>query len=306
MSFNTPKGWDQYYSSVVSKVRLLIKQGIWEEIDELNLNRWLSNFTCDRSKYISACMLDALIYRSKKMCHSMMRKILNEIVPNYCREVGIGQIDSITHWKDIISKGEQLVRFTPVSISDGKVKSSGVVVREFIEANDIPQRCIQQTENIGRAIENGTRLIVFLDDFAGSGYQFNKFIQQKELSAYSDKVKFLYIPLAAHPDGILRIEKKYTFIKVLPVEILSAENNFFYECSKGYFRGDDTNTVNDAKEFYADYCSKKFDNKKYLFGLSSQCLTYSFFFSCPNNNLKALYHEQGMDWKRLLFRGRNV
>jgi hypothetical protein len=305
MSFNTPNGWEQYYSSVVSKTRLLMNQGIWEEMDELSLNRWLSNFTCDKSKYLAACMLDALIYRSRKMCHSMMRKILNEMVPNHCRENDIAQFDSITVWQDLISKGEQLVRFVPVSISDGKVKSSSVVVREFIEANDIPQRCVQQTENLDAVIANGTQLLVFLDDFAGSGHQFNKFIKQKNLHIYSDKVKFLYIPLVAHADAIRRIENKYPYIKVSPVETLTDKHEFFYQCSDGYFRGDQTNTIDEARSFYMSYCSNIFNNTKYLFGMSSQCLTYSFFLSCPNNNLKALYHDQGAEWKRLLFRGRS-
>lgn len=56
MTFKAPQGWEQYYNSVVSKTRLLIRNGIWEEIDELNLNRWLRNFTTDESKYLSACM----------------------------------------------------------------------------------------------------------------------------------------------------------------------------------------------------------------------------------------------------------
>ncbi|WDE12034.1 hypothetical protein [Thalassomonas haliotis] len=305
MSFKAPTGWDQYHKSVISKTRLLIKLGVWEEIDELSLNRWLTNFKTDESKYLAACMLDALTYRSKKMCHSMMRKILGETVPNYCRSIGIENFEKISEWQNLIKSGNSLVRFTPVSISDGKVKSSSVIVRHFIEANDIPQRCVQQTENLERAIKNGTQLIVFLDDFAGTGLQFNKFIKQKELEKFTDRVNFLYTPLAAHTAAIKRIESKHPSIKVLPVEILDEQHEFFHECKDGFFRGDQTNTVQDAKKYYENYCSKAFDNDKDLFGLENQCLTYSFFLSCPNNNLKALYHEQPQGWKRLLFRGRN-
>jgi hypothetical protein len=305
MSFNTPPGWEQYYNSVVTKTRLLITQGIWDNIDELDLNRWLTNFTCNESMYLSACILDALTYRSKKMCHSMMRKLLNETVPYYCRELGISNFDSIINWQSLISNGDQLVRFVPVSISDGKIKSSSVVAREFIEATNIPQRCVQQVENIEVAIKNGTKLIVFLDDFAGSGHQFNKFIKQKEIIKFSGAVHLLYCPLAAHQDSIKRIENKKPFVKVSPVETLLDTHNFFYECSEGYFRGDKVNTVNEAKEFYDEYCSNIFNNRKYLYGMSSQCLTYSFFLSCPNNNLKALYHDQDDEWKRLLFRGKS-
>ena len=305
MSFKAPVGWSQYYKSVISKTRLLIRQGIWEEIDELSLNRWLTNFKTDESKYLSACMLDALTYRSQKMCHAMMRKVLSETIPNHCRHIGIENFETISQWKNLIQDGNQLVRFIPVSISDGRVKSSSVVVRHFIEANDIPQRCVQQTENIERAIDNGTQLIVFLDDFAGSGHQFNKFIKQKNLSQFGNRVNFLYTPLAAHKTAIERIESKYPSIKVLPVDVLDEQHEFFNECHEGFFRGDQKNTVQDAKQYYEDYCSKIFDNTKYLYGMSSQCITYSFFLSCPNNNLKALYHEQAPEWKRLLFRGRN-
>lgn len=305
MSFKPPKGWEQYYKSVEKKTRQLMVSGIWDELEELDLNRWLTNFSCDESKYLAACMLDALSYRSRKMCQSMMRNILIEKIPRFCRINSIGEVGSILDWKDSFSRGEPLVRFVPVSISDGKVKSSSVVVREFIEANNIPQRCVQQPENIKKAISNGTRLIVFLDDFCGSGYQFNKFIKQKDIESLSKDVRFIYCPLAAHVDGISRIETKYPFIKVVPVEILTKTNEFFYTCDRGYFRGDMTNSLEDAKDFYKSYCGERFENSKYLMGMSSQSLTYSFFFSCPNNNLKALYHEQGKEWKRLLFRGKS-
>lgn len=302
--FKAPVGWESYANSVLSKTRLIINQGIWDDIDELTLNRWISNFTTPESKYLSACMLDALSYRSKDMCRSMMRKIIMDIIPNYCREIGISNFSSIVDWLQKINSGDALVRFVPVSISDGKVKSSAVVAREFIQANDLPQRLIQQPENIQRAIDHGTKLIVFLDDFAGSGFQFLKFIQQQNMEKFRDSVNFIYVPLAGHTDAVERIHRKCGYIKIVPIEPLSKYQNFFYECKNGFFRGDKTNSVEAAKNYYETYCGEKFDNSKYLFGMSTQCLTYSFFFSCPNNNLKALYHEQGSDWKRLIFRSR--
>ena len=303
--FKTPMGWEDYSNSILSKTRLLISQGIWDDIDELTLNRWLSNFTTPESKYLSSCMLDALTYRSKQMCHSMMRKIIMDIIPNFCREIGINNFNSIKDWMQKVNSGDALVRFVPVSISDGKVKSSAVVAREFIQANDLPQRIVQQPENIQRAIDNGTKLIVFLDDFAGSGFQFMKFIKQQNLEVYKEHVNFIYTPLAGHIDAIKRIHEKCDFIKIVPIEILGENQNFFYKCKEGFFRGDKTNTVESAKKYYENYCGEKFNNSKYLFGMNAQCLTYSFFFSCPNNNLKALYHEQGSDWRRLVFRGRS-
>lgn len=303
-SFRAPMGWESFSNSVVEKTRMLISLGVWEEIDELDLGRWLQNFKSDEEKYLAACILDAFTYRSKKMCHSMMRNILMDLVPNYCRKIGIANFDNIQQWRDRIDAGDNLVRFVPVNISDGRVKSANVVAREFIEANDIPQRFVQQPNAIDRAIENGTNLIVFIDDFAGSGFQFLKFLKQNPINKYLESTNFLYAPLCAHVDAIKRIEAEIPEIRVIPIEILDSSHSFFYECEDGYFRGDGINSVADAKLFY----SSLFDNSantKYLFGMSNQSLTYSFCFSTPNNNIKALYHEEPGIWKRLVFRGRN-
>ncbi len=303
--FVAPPSWDAYASTVIDKSRLLISLGIWDDIDELQLNRWLHNFKTPEAKYISACILDAFTYRSKKMSHSMLRNILMDIVPDYCREIEVENFDSISAWVEKINDADNLVRFVPVNISDGKVKSSAVVAREFIEANDVAQRFVQQPENIQRAIDAGTKLIVFLDDFTGSGFQFIKFLKQQDIEQYKDHVSFIYVPMVAHDDAIKRIEKAYAYMKVRPVDLLKKENSFFFECKDGFFRGDKKNTVKSAKDFYASLFSESKLATKYLFGMSYQCLTYSFFFSTPNNNLKALYHEEEGVWRRLVFRGKS-
>lgn len=302
--FVTPDGWESYTNSVVEKTRLLISLGIWDDIDELDLNRWLQNFQTDASRYLGACILDAFTYRSKKMCHSMMRNILMDLVPNFCKRKSIVEIESIQHWKRMIDEGNQIVRFVPVNISDGKIKSSAVVAREFIQANDIPQRFIQQSNVIDRTIENGTKLIVFIDDFAGSGFQFLKFLRQNPIDQFKENVHFLYAPLCAHRDAIIRIEKEAPMVRVIPIDTLTDQHSFFYACDEGYFRGDKTNTPEQAMLFYEQLFADA-KNRKYLFGMNNQSLTYSFFFSTPNNNIKALYHDEANVWKRLTFRGKN-
>ncbi|MBQ0832839.1 hypothetical protein [Marinobacter sp.] len=302
--FRAPEGWEGYVNSVIEKTSLLISLGIWEGIDELNLNRWLQNFQTDREKYLGACMLDAFTYRSPKMCHSMMRNILMDLVPNYCKRNSIIDIQSIQHWRNLVDSGVQAVRFVPVNINDGKIKSSAVVAREFIHANDIPQHFIQQPSVLGRAIDNGTKLVVFIDDFAGSGFQFLKFLRQNPIDNYQDKAKFLYAPLCAHQDAIDRIEKETGQVRVIPIDTLTDQHNFFYSCEEGFFRGDKTNSPENARSFYEELFTQC-SNKKYLFGMNNQSLTYSFFFSTPNNNIKALYHNELNVWKRLIFRGKS-
>lgn len=303
--FKVPHGGEAFTGSVIDKTRLLISQGIWEGIEELNFDRWLRNFKTPEEKYFAACLLNAFTFRSRKMCHSMMRNILMDVTPNHCRKLGINNFSSIEEWSESLADGNQLVRFVPVNISDGRVKSSSVVVREFIEANDIQQRFIQQPENISRAIKSGAQLIVFLDDIAGSGYQFLKFCKQQSLFELQDQVSFIYIPLAGHVDAIKRIESTLPFISVKPIDLITNEDNFFHPCPDGFFRGDQTNKIQDAKVFYDSIFMPNDRALKYRYGMNNQSLTYSFFFSTPNNNLKAIYHEEDGEWRRLVFRGRS-
>ncbi len=305
INFQVPPGGEAFTGSVIDKTRLLISQGIWEGIEELKFDRWLRNFNTPEEQYFAACLLNAFTFRSRKMCHSMMRNILMDVTPNHCRKLEINNFESIQEWSDSLNTGNQLVRFVPVNISDGRVKSSAVVVREFIEANDIQGRFIQQPEHIARAIENGTKLIVFLDDIAGSGAQFLKFFQQQSIINLKDAASFIYIPLAGHTDAIKRIESTHPFISVKPIDLITEKDNFFHPCKDGFFRGDQTNTVQDAKDFYDSIFMPNDKALKYRYGMNNQSLTYSFFFSTPNNNLKAMYHEEEGKWKRLVFRGRS-
>lgn len=300
--FKAPEDWQSYSNSIIEKTRLLIRLQIWDEVEELNLDSWLKNFTDKEGIYFAACILDAFIYRSKKMCHSMLRNILNDLVPNYCREIKIANFDSLKQWKELFLQADNLVRFVPANISDGKVKSSTIVAREFLHANDIHSYIVQQPENIQRVIDNGTKLIVFIDDIAGSGRQFKTFCKQIDIEQYKGKVHFLYAPLVAHPDAITAIEKEYNFLKVRPIDTLNESHNFFHACENGFFRGDGTNTVEGAKKFYDSiFPSDSKSTRKYMYGMNSHCLTYSFHFSTPNNNIKALYHN-GPSWNRLIFR----
>lgn len=178
------------------------------------------------------------------------------------------------------------------------------MAREFIQANDIPQRFIQQANVLERAIASGTKLVVFIDDFSGSGFQFLKFLRQNPIDQFKGQANFLYAPLCAHQDAIDRIEKETPQVRVIPIDILTKQHNFFYECENGFFRGDKTNSSESAKIFYEELLQQT-TNKKYLFGMNNQSLTYSFFFSTPNNNIKALYHDEPNSWKRLTFRGKS-
>lgn len=305
LTFEAPPGWEDYVSNILHKTRLLIKLRIWDNITELQLNLWLQNFgESPEGKYFAACLLDSFNYRSKEMCYSMMRNVLMDIVPNYCRRVNINNFDTILQWKKKLIACDPLVRFIPVEVNDGRVKSSSVIGRDFIESNDLNDRFLKKTNKcFDEYISNGTKIFVFIDDFSGTGKQFVKCIQQMEIARFKDDVQFLFSPLAAHVNAIESIQNKYEYLKVLPVEVLNKNHEFFYECENGFFRGDGHNSVAQAKKFYEEIFSICGNNRDlYGYGENPLSLTYSFYKSTPNNNIKALYHNEVPAWNRLAFR----
>lgn len=239
------------------------------------------------------------------MCDSMMRNILMDIVPAYCRELGINNFKTLEEWKEKLKNGDPLVRFIPVEADDGRVKSSSVVARNFIESNELKGRFFKSTnDGFDRYLQEGTKLFVFVDDFSGTGEQFSKFINSISIGEYKGKVNFLYSPLAAHVGAINKIHEEYDFVEVRPVDILDKNHEFFYECENGFFRGDNHNTVESAKNFYKEKFSVCSDSSiPFGYGADPLSLTYAFFFSTPNNNIKALYYNEEGVWNRLTFRG---
>src|SRR5437762_1444267 len=64
MAFKAPSSSDRYASSVLSRVNDLVDHGIWD-IDKSRIAGWTSQFRSTEEIYLSACMLDSLIYRTR-------------------------------------------------------------------------------------------------------------------------------------------------------------------------------------------------------------------------------------------------
>lgn len=301
--FEAPLNWDIYYDDVVSKCESYVEYGYWDDVELYQLRAWLSNFESDEEKYLSACILDGLVYRSKQMVKSSFRTIASSIIPKFLDEQKIDYDDSLDDWLTTLKSGRDTpIRFVAIENVDNRTgKSGSVIIREFIETLDLAGHLTMKPEAVGR-IPAYVKAIVLIDDFAGTGNQFCEFFKNNLADKELNK-KILYVPLAAHKDAVDYIKRSYPSIEVCPVELLTDDDSFFTPIN-GYFRGDNKNSVDDAKNFYLDLCERSpLKGSSFLLGKGDLCLTFGFHLSTPNNNLKIIYHNsETPSWNRLLYR----
>ncbi|SEH64724.1 hypothetical protein SAMN05660691_00613 [Rheinheimera pacifica] len=304
--FEAPTDWESYYDDITNKCEFYIKSGYWEDIDKYQLKSWLENFKTDEEKYFSVCILDSLVFRTKRMIDASINEIASSKIPKFLYEIGHPLNQCIESWLTSLSTGQNVpVRFISIESVDKKTGKSGpVVIRQLKQTLDLAGHLslkIDQIPNMPATV----KAIVIVDDFSGTGEQFVGFYQKQLKNILPDGVKVLFIPLAAHVEALAHIQQQLPEVKVSPVELLTLEDSFFYPIN-GYFRGDKTNTVDSAIAFYKKLCSNKgFGKENYLFGKGEQGLCFAFYLSTPNNNLKILYHRKnGLEWDNLLYRNK--
>lgn len=305
--FEAPQGWEDYYEKVISKCNAYVKSGYWEEIDIHALRGWLGNFKSPSDKYFSACMLDALVYRSRKMVDSSLKHISSSIIPNFFSNAGIQlNEENLAKWCLSLQTGKDVpFRFVAIEGVDNKSgKSGSIVVRQIKESLDLAGHLTPLVENLHKAPEN-VKAIVFIDDFSGTGEQFIEYYNMKVKLHLKDHIPILYAPLAAHENAIIKIEDTLENVSVRPAEIITEKDSFFSPIANS-FRGDKQNSISSAKAHYLKICRENgFEKDDFLLGKGDQALTFAFYFSTPNNNLKLLYNKKtGNPWKNLLNRNR--
>lgn len=294
--FNLPDHWQTYYADIKDRCRNLISTRIWNGIEHDKLNAWLKNFRTDREKYISACLLDSLMYRSSSKTKALIYNLFNVVLPNYTR-INPTPIGSIKNWFDLLSDQEDpLIRLVAVMTDhDTPIKSSSQVLRLLSKEFSINSSWIIHPNKIRYYSKTETKTFVFIDDFLGSGDQFAEIVSEYDLHNLSAYV--LYAPLVAHEVGIEKIHKDFqNRIPIVASENLTRSMNFF----DTYFNKD----ADLARQFYIQMFKNRginYSKDEDYFGHGNLQLAYSFELGCPDNTLKVFWlkHE---NWNPLFDR----
>ena len=300
-SFRLPKDGAIYTRSIFDRCRNLIAYRIWDGLELHRLDSWINNFRNEKERYLAAKILDALIYRSDSQTISLMHQLFQRTIPDLQRNRKISP--SLTNlYTSLKEKSDDpVVRIVPVLPPDSPPIKSGSLIGRYIHRYlGFSSKWIAQCSDVPSLISQGY-VVIFVDDFLGTGNQFIEFIEKNHFQDSVGSGKCVYVPLVAHKDGIQKLEEYLKALSVSTVEMLDDSHAFFNEIA-GYFP-DDCNTIETARNFYYDMLER---HGIHLHGSDRRgygCfeLVYAFKHAVPDNSLPILWWSES-DWQPLFSR----
>lgn len=296
-SFKVPVGGESYCLNVQNQIDNYIRFGLWEGVSQLQVEKWMKNFTTSEERYFACRLLDYLIYRSEEQVVAMLKQIFQVTLPNAVRKHSLPLNPKETDFLKFFAKGTYdcvrlVAAFKP---SDPPSKSAAHIFRLLKRRFGREIEKISIFPNMVRpCIKTGVNCFIFLDDFLGTGTQFHEVLRDHDLTTWPKNTHFLYLPLVAHNNGIkfLNDASRYPRLIVSPAEILTEKHQLFHESSECF--NDGTNTTAMAKAFYYDMLKEKgihiYGSERRGFGKLE--VAYSFSHASPDNTLPILWYAE--------------
>lgn len=295
-----PEKTDYFFESAVISGKQLIERGFWE-IPESRLDSWSRQFVGAEERFFAACLLDQTIFRSRLQFESALRSLFRS---NLYGAIFPGDHD-LCLANAIQGDTDPMIRLVPVICeSDPPTKSGPLVMRRLQRILRLNSKWMCWPWQIPKAIdEKGVKIIVFVDDFLGSGHQFDKFFQYWNFDRrINSSIRHIYTPVVAHQNGIDYLAQVLPSVTVVCVELLELSHGFFNErtwehLSKGQV------TADDAKSWYLDFAAKRKAVPKNMhpLGYGELELVFGFGHATPDNSLPILWHSSE-EWQPLLER----
>ena len=300
MTFVIPKDGSAYTASVLERCQRLIRYNVWQGVEFHRFNAWVKNFKTPEAKYFAAKLLDSLMFRSKRQTISMIRYLFRRTLPDVLRMNGLAK-GPINLLESLKLKSNPGIRIVPVKPPESGVTKSGPLIARYAR-RDLPilREWFLEPDDISSQPIDST-IILFVDDFLGTGEQFIGFARTLEGKGLLPQGRCCYIPLAGHADGIQEIKKEFPTIHVGAVETLNVQHSIFAgPALEGYF--DDSNTVESAREFYYDLVKEFGIGKSSRRGHGKFEIAYAFEHAIPDNSVPLLWWPAQGDWKPLFNR----
>ena len=265
--------------------KLFIEKGIWNNISTLTLNQWLNNFVSEEEKLLSAFLLNSFIYRTDVQTNSLLKNAFNSVLPSTL-EKNVWKVLEQENFLGTLTldyKTNEDIRIVPViRNTDDPTKSGPLLARLYRRNININSKHFIWNWQIKEAIEEGAKVIIFIDDMIGSGNQFSEFIEKCDINFES--ARFIYLPLLACKQGLIFLSEKIPDLEVSPVEVVDNDINFFGQHE----------IYSDLKDLYIKVEKDKLNSRflrKFSCGYENLALTISYSHGTPNATLPLYWYE---------------
>lgn len=296
-----PENATSFVESVKSDSRNLIERGLWD-IPTARLESWVNQFVGPEEEFFSACLLDHLVFRTASQFEAGLRSLFRSGLQG----VVYPERSDDELMVKLAARQEIKLRVVPVICeSDPPTKSGPLVLRRLQRIMQIRHKWIcwpwQAADKIRQSEIN---VVIFVDDFLGSGVQFETFFNQWGFDKLCEGVDYYYAAVVAHTKGLGHLAKELPNVKVISAEVLDVTHDFFSENVWGRL-GQGSISAKDAKEWYLLFAQEKglIPKSTGAFGMGELSLTFGFSHSTPNNSLPILWFEnEKTGWQPLLER----
>lgn len=283
---------DIFKREVLAKCDALKKSGLWVSEQTLRPKAWLNNFE-EEDQGIAAFLLDQFVFYSNRYTDALLHSAYNKFGDVLDNKVSSELVEELSR-----------ARFTFVSGETPNPTDSGFYIcRKLRQIFDISE---EQFVEPGLALEHALDggLVVFADDFVGSGDQFFKtwtrdylgeFPSSFSHAALNDGFKCVYLAIAATQRGIDRIRRDTRGVQLAICHVLD-ERTSIHGMELGWL------TKGDIDRFLEKYVDKLRPREEYIkntrefikYGYHRQALVLAFEHSVPDATLP-IFWSPGID-----------
>ncbi|WP_312323651.1 phosphoribosyltransferase-like protein [Acinetobacter schindleri] len=226
-----------FYIKTRTKAQKLIQAGFWSGINQNKFNRWCDEFKTPEEEVLLAFLLDSLVFRSQNQISGLIHQMIDV------------NLSSMIDWKSLCDRSNKyetlfellsdkypdnsfknLALVPVIKINDPPTKSGPLLAR-IIHKHKINSKFMCWPWDEKRLHNENLRVVIFFDDFVGSGDQFTKFFKYfSNVKAFGnpEKVQYLYVAFSGTQEGIDYIEKHTNSqVKVCVTETIKDSNKFF-------------------------------------------------------------------------------
>ena len=293
---------------IISKCNGFIEMQVWPAGNKIDYLGWLENFEKDEKDY-AYCLLDAFTYFSEPLVDKLFEASFNSVLLDVCNS------------NDNLNKEEARTKFKSnciVTYVTGEKPNPADSGYQFArKARKIcgidEEQILYHDEAIKTLIEKRSpeTVIVFVDDFVGSGQQMKTTwgrampsVDDYSYQKCSDNNwgTFYYCPLVSTYVGLRELRKSCQGLKVVTNHILSDEYSVFSESSIVWpekLKEGATNFIRKAS-IRAGICTDHEDDVSHK-GFAQLGLTLAFADSVPDATLPLFYEERN-GWQPLVRR----
>ncbi|MCD0186973.1 phosphoribosyltransferase-like protein [Acinetobacter sp. PW68] len=281
-------------NELVDKYKFLITQNLFYIRDGLvQIRNWLSNFIDVREKIVALFVLENLVFRNFEMLEKAMMRVLIKDIKNIYEKIHNKNYDIFT-WLHHLKYSKNYLNIKFIAVDKSAItQSSAVVARRF---GNLVNACYmaQNDEHIESALKNNS-LIIYIDDFLGSGKQFGDFLGNKiyNLSNFTNSNSHhIYTPILAMTKGIDFINKNHQMINIIPSETIKLDQSLFNQDALDSFFDKISIPREEMHITLMNICSRYGLNKSSWLGWENAMLSVIFEWGCPNQTIKLIHHEQ--------------